>query len=203
MHTRIKYDDLAIITLMDIKNYCYVEETKNLYEFFERIANVSKTKEVVFLCVGSSKIWYDCFGPMFGSLLKYLDIDKFVYGNLAANITAKNLQEYIDMIYRFHISPYIVVIDNSLCLSDGRGLYFGEGAITCGAYSGTPATVGDAHICYGLSKNEIKDSSNYYKFCRAIKRAARMLYYTLKSVKNKNKNVKNLTNLHNILHLKF
>ncbi len=177
---------------MDINSFCLAGQAANTFRFFENLKEVSKTREVVFLCVGSSKVWYDCFGPMFGSLLKYLDIDKFVYGNLPCNITASNLQEYVDMIYKFHTSPYVVVVDNSLSGLTSRGLYVGEGPITCAAYTTEGVSVGDCHICYGFSKEDLKDSHNYYKMLKSLKVTARMLMFALDDCKNKNVSVKNI-----------
>ena len=133
---------------------------------------ISKNREVVFLCVGNSKIWFDSFGPMIGSLLMYLNIDKFIYGNLKKNIKGDNIEEYIDMIYRFHHNPYIVVFDSAISNREEVYLKIREGSTRCASFSSSPVDVGDLSVLLCFSKNNIKNLSNYKLLLKNVKKVA-------------------------------
>lgn len=152
-----------------MNNYIYALKSYNLYKCLETAKNDGR--EVVFLCVGNSKIWYDSFGPMIGSLLKHLNINKFVYGNCGYNITAKNLDEYLNLIYKFHVNPFIIVVDS--CFSSRScGLKVSLSPSLVAGFTDKSRRVGDLSINYCVNKDEIKDSKNYMKMLRSIKSVA-------------------------------
>ena len=156
----------------------------NLFKCFEEIYDISKKRTIIFLCVGNSKIWYDSFGPVLGSLLKTLDFGYYIYGNMKTNITLKNLHEYIDVIYKFHNNPYIVVVDSAISQEQKPFIKIKKESTVCGVLNKDNIEVGDLSILYCLNKKSIKDCNNYYEMIKEIKKIARMLLFVL------NKNVK-------------
>ena len=99
----------------------------NSYEYFNKLADCIKNykyKEVVFFCVGNSKVWYDCFAPLLADKLREKALkNAFIYGGKQFSITPTNLIEYIDFIKRIHSNACIIVVDNLLTFnSDDCGL---------------------------------------------------------------------------------
>lgn len=162
---------------MDMINLLIAQNNYNIYRSCESIIENSKGREIVFLCVGNPKIWFDSFGPMMGSLLKQLNLEKFIYGNVDAPIASNNLESYIELIYKFHINPYIVVIDSSLSKSEESIVKIKDGNITCGALGNNPISVGDMYITYTINLSQAKSPSNYKQMLKSIKQVARMIYF--------------------------
>lgn len=166
---------------MNIENLLTLQNNYNYFINCDKLYKISQEREVVFLCVGNPKLWYDSFGPMFGCLLRYLELDKFIYGNVNAPITAKNLEHYVESIYKFHTKPYIVVIDTALSKASEMTVKMNEGSIKCAILSDNPVDVGDMYISFCINNEAIKDPNNYYKMLSYIKQVARMLVYTFKN----------------------
>lgn len=163
---------------MDIIKWLELEENLMLYKEFEKVERIAKDREVVFLCVGNSKVWFDSFGPTMGSLLMHLDLEKFIYGNLRANITSRNIGEYVDMIYKLHIDPFIVVFDNALS-KENVGLVVREGPIECAAFSENSTTVGDLSVIFNVTREFISSPDNCDQMRKAVKKVARFLHFAL------------------------
>ena len=136
----------------------------------EQIKSLSFSREIVFLCVGNSKIWYDSFGPMIGSLFQHLGLHDFVYGNMRSNINKDNLQEYRDIIYRYHNNPYVIVVDNALSVADEFSIKIVDGETKCAAMSDNQFCVGDLSILCLTPKNKIKNSCYYFQMISQIKK---------------------------------
>lgn len=96
---------------------------------FSNILYNLKTEEpytdYLFLCVGSDKITGDCYGPLVGQKLKegfkntYKNIQ--VYGTLDEPISAINLEQTINRIYKTYQNPCIIAIDSALGTQDSIG----------------------------------------------------------------------------------
>ena len=71
-------------------------------------------KNLVFLCIGTTKIIGDSIGPKVGDKLKQLNVDAYVYGNTARQVTALNVDDYAKMIRQRHKDDTVVVIDSAL-----------------------------------------------------------------------------------------
>lgn len=71
-------------------------------------------KNLVFLCIGTTKIVGDSIGPKVGDKLKKLGVDAYVYGNTARQVTALNVDDYAKMIRQRHKDDTVVVIDSAL-----------------------------------------------------------------------------------------
>ena len=71
-------------------------------------------KNLVFLCIGTTKIIGDSVGPKVGDKLKDLNVNAYVYGNTARQVTALNVDDYAKMIKQRHKDDTVVVIDSAL-----------------------------------------------------------------------------------------
>ncbi|SEF98444.1 putative sporulation protein YyaC [Caloramator fervidus] len=83
------------------------------------ITNLIKDVEVnriVILCIGTDRSTGDCLGPLVGDkLTKSYNLKEIdIYGTLETPVHAKNLNNYIEMIYSNYKNPYIIAIDASL-----------------------------------------------------------------------------------------
>lgn len=81
--------------------------------------------DYLFLCIGSDKITGDCYGPLVGQKLKegfkntYQNIQ--IYGTLDEPISAMNLEQTVNKIYKNYINPCIIAIDSALGTQDNIG----------------------------------------------------------------------------------
>jgi len=176
---------MCIFDAVMVKNLCMsnvnqilkVQNNIEMVSKFERLKEIDKTRPVVFLCVGNSKIWYDCFGPYMGSLMQTLGFEYFVYGNNRANILLDNIEEYISMIYSFHINPFIVVLDSAISNQEEFDIRVEFESTVCGALSETPVEVGDFKISCLVPAKQIKSSAGYVKMLKEIKRVCFFLNF--------------------------
>lgn len=96
-----------------------------LYKFSKilkkyKISNYSK---LVFLCIGTSKIVGDSFGPLVGKNLKD-NIKKeniLVLGDLKENISALNIENTVNKVNEKYTNPLIVAIDAALSRKEDIG----------------------------------------------------------------------------------
>ena len=151
------------------------------YKKIEKLREISKSHEIVFLCVGNPKIWYDSFGPLFGNLLKYLEINKFVYGDVKAPITSQNIDYYIECIRKFHVKPYIVVIDSALSVDCSGITKINDGGLNIACLSDNSQCVGDMGISYTINKKDINKHELLIEMLKEIKKLARLIKYVFSS----------------------
>lgn len=113
---------------------------KFVNEFSDILYNL-KTEEpysdYLFLCIGSDKITGDCYGPLVGQKLKegfkntYKNIQ--VYGTLDEPISAMNLEQTVNRIYKTYQNPCIIAIDSALGTQDNIGkILVSNAKIKCG-----------------------------------------------------------------------
>lgn len=113
-------------TLMDYFDFCAA-----LGQMAHELVEPEQTP--VFLCIGSDRITGDCLGPLVGHKLKnlYPHCDN-IYGTLAAPVHAKNIDTYLEEIYRQHDNPFLVAIDAAL------GIHSHIGSVTLSRNSLVP-----------------------------------------------------------------
>jgi putative sporulation protein YyaC len=102
----------------------------------------------VILCIGSSKIISDCYGPAVGYLLtdKY-PLNAHVYGSLFSPVNALNLESTIRKINILHPHSKIIAIDSFVSKSDKDQIKLVYGPITPGLASGKNLpSIGDLSI---------------------------------------------------------
>ena len=103
---------------------------------FER--NLDDLKEgysnIIFLCIGTSKIIGDSIGPVIGSRLKEVENEIVqVYGTTDNMVNFINAKEIIESIYSGYEKPYIITIDSTLSNSKEKGdIVLGKGYIKIG-----------------------------------------------------------------------
>ena len=97
--------------------------------------NDYKTKNLVFLCIGSDRATGDCLGPLLGYKLSSFNRHQYsVYGTLDQPVHAKNLKETMEKIYAENAHPLIIAIDASLGKASHVGYFtLGEGPLKPGA----------------------------------------------------------------------
>ena len=78
-------------------------------------------KNLVFLCIGTTKIIGDSVGPKVGDILKKQGIDAYVYGDTSRQVTAINVDDYSKMISQRHKEDIVIVIDSALGKSKDIG----------------------------------------------------------------------------------
>ena len=71
-------------------------------------------KNLVFLCIGTTKIIGDSIGPKVGDKLKNQGVNAYVYGNSQRQVPAINVDDYAKMIKARHKDDIVIVIDSAL-----------------------------------------------------------------------------------------
>ena len=102
----------------------------------------------VILCIGSSKIISDCYGPTVGYLLQNeYPLNAFVYGSLYKPVNALNLQATLSQIRIKHPHSKIIAVDSFLSSLDKDEIKLINGSIKPGLASGKNLPeVGDLSI---------------------------------------------------------
>lgn len=115
----------------------------------ELYSKIGAHKKLVVLCVGTSKLLLDAYGPLVGSMLKNdYKLPIYVYGDLVNNITAQNLECYVNMLKKYHKDAHILVVDSALG-SDGEiGVIktYNHGCVPRSAIEQRFGVVGDSSI---------------------------------------------------------
>ena len=115
----------------------------------ELYSKIGAHKDLVILCIGTSKILGDAFGPMVGSILKEnYNLPVYVYGDLVHNITAQNLESYINMVKKYHKDCHMLVIDSALGDENEVGVIkiYNHGCAPRSAIENRFMVVGDSSI---------------------------------------------------------
>lgn len=90
-----------------------------LYEDFvkqlkSKITN--QDKELLFLCIGTNKIIGDSLGPMVGSKLRKLNVNKKIdiLGNMKEPMCGRNISRKFKEIKKYQSERYIIAIDSAI-----------------------------------------------------------------------------------------
>lgn len=76
---------------------------------------LSQAKPPVIICIGSSKVTGDCFGPLTGQLLSdFLNVPSPIYGSLENPIHALNITDKLYQIKLCHPDRKIIAVDSAL-----------------------------------------------------------------------------------------
>ncbi|MTH54153.1 spore protease YyaC [Bacillus mangrovi] len=106
-------------------------------------------REIVILCIGTDRSTGDSLGPIVGTRLAEIGLERFhVYGTLKEPVHAVNLEDSIARIKDTHHNPYIIAIDACLGKLKSVGSFqVGPGPVKPGAgvNKDLPA-VGDMHL---------------------------------------------------------
>ena len=144
-----------------VKRYVGYEE---LREALERVI----TPETVFVCVGSSKITFDVFGPLMGELLKLRNVP--YYGDYTHNVNAITMYNMLNKIYKIdkRKNSNIIAIDAAVTENDNEKntFVFKEGqGVKPGAGVGKqfPIIGSNSILLFTLNNTELQHTLKYYK----------------------------------------
>lgn len=117
---------------------------KAIIDIFQK----SSSKNIIFLCIGSSRSNGDSLGPMVGSMLKEQGVSFHVFGTLDAPVHALNVNDVLRQIHNEFDDPLIFPIDASLGDASQVGeIYLMKGALIPGkAVNKSLLPIGDHHI---------------------------------------------------------
>ncbi len=106
-------------------------------ELENKIKNLMVNNEfsdIIFLCIGTSKIIGDAIGPILGSNLKDIENEFIhIYGTIEKNVHFNNTKNIIESINRNYINPCIISIDAALSNNNSIGdIIIGRGFIKLG-----------------------------------------------------------------------
>ena len=153
----------------------------SMFKKLEKINKISKKEDVVFLCVGNFKVWYDSFGPLVSYFLKKNNFGWFVYGDINNCITLNNIDKYIKCIKKFHVKPFIIVVDSSVSKDGVEGIKIVDGGLKIGCLSGGAVFVGDMGITYCLDIKKLPMYDNYKLMIQKTKKFVRLVNCVLSS----------------------
>ncbi len=99
------------------------------------LLNVSDSREVVVICVGTDRSTGDSLGPLVGTQLqKHITNQLHIYGTLKDPVHALNLNDTLSFVMNQHNNPYIIAIDACLGqLSSVGCIQIGNGPVKPGA----------------------------------------------------------------------
>lgn len=113
-------------------------------------------ENLVFLCLGTTKISGDSIGPKVGDRLKQMNIGAYVYGDTRRQVTSINVEDYAAMLKKRHSGDRIIAVDSAL----GKSADIGKIKITDagvkpgGAFNKTRERVGDMGILAVVGDSE-------------------------------------------------
>ncbi|RST58412.1 spore protease YyaC [Siminovitchia terrae] len=121
------------------------------------ILQKSFSKDIIFLCIGSSRSNGDSLGPMVGSMLKEKGVPFYVFGTLDAPVHALNLNDVLQKIHNEFADPLIFPIDASLGDASQVGeIYLMKGPLIPGrAANKSLKPIGDYHIRAVVNKLDL------------------------------------------------
>ena len=115
----------------------------------EALKSKTNNAQMVYMCIGTEKVFSDSLGPRVGTLLnENMRVPAFVYGLCDQNITAENLLYSYNFIKTLHPESKIVVIDAAVGAKEQIGnIQLCEGGILPGAATNKNLpSVGDVGI---------------------------------------------------------
>lgn len=119
---------------------------------------IGAQKNLVILCIGTSKLLGDAFGPLVGNILKYdYNIPVYIYGDLIHNITAQNINFYINMIKKYHNDAHVLVVDSALGSDSDIGVIktYNHGCIPRSGIENVFSVVGDSCVLGVVENREV------------------------------------------------
>lgn len=138
------------------------------YDEMRKALENTITSETVFVCVGSSKVTFDIFGPLMGELLKLRGVP--YYGDYSRNVNAITMYDMLDKIYKGdkRKNKHIIAIDaavtddsdekNTIIFKEGQGVKPGAGM------GKNFPTIGRSSILlFTLTNIELQQTMKYYK----------------------------------------
>jgi len=122
-------------------------------------------ENIVIVCLGTTKIIADCFGPLVGQLLKQQhNINCYVYGDINHSITKSTLPFYFELLAKKHSNSKIIALDCAIgkAMEVGTIKTYNCGLVPRSGIDNSFGLIGDASIIGILaSSNGIVDNFLY------------------------------------------
>ena len=110
-----------------------VKFEKELEEKLDNLIMNNEFSNIIFLCIGTSKIIGDAIGPIVGSKLKSIENGYIqIYGTLENNLNFNNTKEILENINSNYTKPCIITIDAALSNNNLGNIILGNGFIKIG-----------------------------------------------------------------------
>lgn len=155
-----------------------MSNNNNVYANFLYKFNNSNYSDIIFLCIGTTKLIGDSYGPVTGEILKNnIKHPKIsVVGNIKENVNADNLIYKIEYIRNKFGKPYIISIDSALSTEFLLGkVYLLNNKLNVGnALNKQIVAIGDLSIKGVVGINQ-KDAIKNFEVLKKVKKE--MIYY--------------------------
>lgn len=96
-----------------------------LYKFSKIVKDyrIKDYSKIVFLCIGTSNIIGDSFGPLVGKKLKdkIKNENILILGDLQNNVSAQNIEKTVNKVKEIYNNPLIIAIDAALSRKEDIG----------------------------------------------------------------------------------
>ena len=143
-----------------------VEYKRFVWEFNNIIKMNNINNNIIFLCIGTTKIVGDSFGPLVGTILKkYFCGNKKIeiIGDLENALTYDKIEESVKYIKKRYINKLIIVLDSALSDQSNVGRIFiqNRGLKYAESLKKQNRTIGDISIKAVVGKDEKNNIENF------------------------------------------
>ncbi|MDI9480419.1 MAG: spore protease YyaC [Bacillota bacterium] len=127
--------------------FCYSRIERNVHSLLVDF-NPDRSRETVFVCVGTDRATGDSLGPLVGTRLRSFSPTINVYGTLQEPTHATNMLQVLDVLQQKYNNPLIIAVDACLGSYERVGfINIKKGSLKPGtALKKTLPEVGDFHI---------------------------------------------------------
>ncbi len=178
-----------------------LKENKEYKRFVWEFSNILKqnkqNKNIIFLCIGTSKIMGDSIGPIVGTNLKK-DLKKYlkfkrnlniennnikIIGDMSNNFSYNNIEDNIKIIKNTSKNNFIIVIDSALSSENNIGKIFvhNRGMKYAEALKRNNEIIGDMSIKAVVGKN----TQNRFKNFTILKNISSQRIITMSNIVSK------------------
>lgn len=138
-----------------------------LYKFSEILKKYKNDdhSEIIFLCIGTSELNGDSFGPVVGNKLKERINSKkvIIFGDLKDNVNALNIEKNVELIKKNYKKPLVIAVDAALSRKEdiGKIKVYPNGIRIRRALENRGDIIGDLSIKAVVANNYKKALTNY------------------------------------------
>lgn len=154
----------------------YEKRYANFFYKFSKLIEIYKSEnysKIIFLCIGTSKVIGDSFGPLVGNKLKreIHNNNIIILGDLEENISALNLYENLKFINNKYNKPFIISVDAALSRKEdiGKINVYPYGIKIRNALEENHNRIGNLSIKAIVANNNKKSIENYLELMNTPK----------------------------------
>ena len=127
--------------------FCFSRIERNVHSLLVDY-NCDRSREIVFVCVGTDRATGDSLGPLVGTRLRSFSRSINIYGTLQEPTHATNMLQVLDDLQQKYKNPLIIAVDACLGSYERVGyINIKKGSLTAGtALKKTLPEVGDFHV---------------------------------------------------------